>query len=174
MISFLVFTNRHDSITGIICHNIISETTYSCMALVLLLLYCMYDWIPTWCTPSPNSVVKEYCQVMFDYSAYTEDEMDLKKGDIVTVVTKVWDIVTSRFLVLAPRYTVALRHLHFTVLNMMSQCLLISLGVFLWLQNHDDVSLCLELCVQKSTSWPHSPSALSCNKSQYTMISLSM
>ncbi|XP_017563754.1 SH3 domain-containing protein 21 isoform X2 [Pygocentrus nattereri] len=33
--------------------------------------------------------VKEYCQVMFDYAAYAEDELDLKKGDIVTIINKV-------------------------------------------------------------------------------------
>ncbi|XP_071239542.1 SH3 domain-containing kinase-binding protein 1-like isoform X1 [Salvelinus alpinus] len=32
--------------------------------------------------------VKECCQVMFDYAALTEDELNLKKGDIVTVITK--------------------------------------------------------------------------------------
>ncbi|XP_036442691.1 SH3 domain-containing protein 21 isoform X1 [Colossoma macropomum] len=33
--------------------------------------------------------VKECCQVMFDYAAYAEDELDLKKGDIVTIISKV-------------------------------------------------------------------------------------
>ncbi|XP_024270230.1 SH3 domain-containing kinase-binding protein 1 isoform X3 [Oncorhynchus tshawytscha] len=32
--------------------------------------------------------VKECCQVMFDYPAVTEDELNLKKGDIVTIITK--------------------------------------------------------------------------------------
>ncbi|KAK6326122.1 hypothetical protein J4Q44_G00017670 [Coregonus suidteri] len=32
--------------------------------------------------------VKECCQVMFDYAALTEDELNLKKGHIVTVITK--------------------------------------------------------------------------------------
>nr|XP_046171941.1 CD2-associated protein-like [Oncorhynchus gorbuscha] len=32
--------------------------------------------------------VKECCQVMFDYAALTEDELNLKKGDIVTIITK--------------------------------------------------------------------------------------
>lgn len=32
----------------------------------------------------------EYCKVMFDYKAKTEDELDLKKGDIVSVLKKVW------------------------------------------------------------------------------------
>ncbi|XP_014055933.1 CD2-associated protein isoform X2 [Salmo salar] len=32
--------------------------------------------------------VKECCQVMFDYPALTEDELNLKKGDIVTIITK--------------------------------------------------------------------------------------
>ncbi|XP_062847455.1 SH3 domain-containing protein 21 isoform X2 [Trichomycterus rosablanca] len=33
--------------------------------------------------------VKECCQVMFDYVALAEDELDLKKGDIVSVISKV-------------------------------------------------------------------------------------
>ncbi|XP_010897433.2 SH3 domain-containing protein 21 isoform X2 [Esox lucius] len=32
--------------------------------------------------------VKECCQVMFDYKALTEDELELKKGDILTIITK--------------------------------------------------------------------------------------
>ncbi|XP_072535859.1 SH3 domain-containing protein 21 [Salminus brasiliensis] len=32
--------------------------------------------------------VKECCQVMFDYAAIAEDELDLKKGDMVTVISK--------------------------------------------------------------------------------------
>ncbi|XP_070998198.1 SH3 domain-containing kinase-binding protein 1-like [Oncorhynchus clarkii lewisi] len=32
--------------------------------------------------------LKECCQVMFDYAALTEDELNLKKGDIVTIITK--------------------------------------------------------------------------------------
>ncbi|XP_041725591.1 CD2-associated protein isoform X3 [Coregonus clupeaformis] len=32
--------------------------------------------------------LKECCQVMFDYAALTEDELNLKKGHIVTVITK--------------------------------------------------------------------------------------
>lgn len=35
--------------------------------------------------------VKECCQVMFDYTAITEDELDLKKGDLVTIINKVSD-----------------------------------------------------------------------------------
>lgn len=31
---------------------------------------------------------KERCQVMFDYVAFAEDELDMKKGDIVTILTK--------------------------------------------------------------------------------------
>lgn len=27
---------------------------------------------------------------MFDYTANTEDELDLKKGNIVTIINKVW------------------------------------------------------------------------------------
>lgn len=33
---------------------------------------------------------KERCQVMFDYAAFAEDELDMKKGDIVTILSKVW------------------------------------------------------------------------------------
>ncbi|XP_066539937.1 SH3 domain-containing protein 21 isoform X2 [Hoplias malabaricus] len=36
-----------------------------------------------------KSNVKECCQVMFDYTAYAEDELDLKKGEIVTIINKV-------------------------------------------------------------------------------------
>lgn len=32
--------------------------------------------------------VKECCQVMFDYAAFAEDELNLKKGDIVTIISK--------------------------------------------------------------------------------------
>ncbi|KAK3551348.1 hypothetical protein QTP70_015033 [Hemibagrus guttatus] len=32
--------------------------------------------------------VKECCQVMFDYTASAEDELDLKKGEIVTIINK--------------------------------------------------------------------------------------
>ncbi|XP_076827892.1 SH3 domain-containing protein 21 [Brachyhypopomus gauderio] len=35
--------------------------------------------------------VKECCQVMFDYTAITEDELNLKKGDTVTIINKVTD-----------------------------------------------------------------------------------
>ncbi|XP_026769937.3 SH3 domain-containing protein 21 isoform X1 [Pangasianodon hypophthalmus] len=35
--------------------------------------------------------IKECCQVMFDYTANAEDELDLKKGDIVTIINKVND-----------------------------------------------------------------------------------
>ncbi|XP_062395305.1 SH3 domain-containing protein 21 isoform X2 [Sardina pilchardus] len=31
---------------------------------------------------------KERCQVMFDYAAFAEDELEMKKGDIVTVISK--------------------------------------------------------------------------------------
>ncbi|XP_041964175.1 SH3 domain-containing protein 21 isoform X1 [Alosa sapidissima] len=31
---------------------------------------------------------KERCQVMFDYAAFAEDELDMKKGDIITVISK--------------------------------------------------------------------------------------
>lgn len=33
--------------------------------------------------------VVEYCKVMFDYKAKTEDELDLKKGDVVVILKKV-------------------------------------------------------------------------------------
>ncbi|KAL4657565.1 SH3 domain-containing protein 21 isoform X1 [Arapaima gigas] len=32
--------------------------------------------------------VKECCQVMFDYKALSDDELDLKKGDVVTIISK--------------------------------------------------------------------------------------
>ncbi|XP_053351356.1 SH3 domain-containing protein 21 [Clarias gariepinus] len=32
--------------------------------------------------------IKECCQVMFDYTGNAEDELDLKKGDIVTIINK--------------------------------------------------------------------------------------
>ncbi|XP_015204293.2 SH3 domain-containing protein 21 [Lepisosteus oculatus] len=32
--------------------------------------------------------VKEFCQVMFDYTANAEDELTLKKGEIVTIISK--------------------------------------------------------------------------------------
>ncbi|KAM3873052.1 SH3 domain-containing protein 21 [Diretmus argenteus] len=32
--------------------------------------------------------VKEHCQVMFDYKAQTDDELELKKGDIVVIISK--------------------------------------------------------------------------------------
>ncbi|XP_073704014.1 SH3 domain-containing protein 21 isoform X1 [Garra rufa] len=35
-----------------------------------------------------TSGVKECCQVMFDYTAVTEDELNLKKGDVITVINK--------------------------------------------------------------------------------------
>ncbi|XP_047666759.1 SH3 domain-containing protein 21 [Tachysurus fulvidraco] len=35
--------------------------------------------------------IKECCQVMFDYAAISEDELDLKKGEIVTIINKVTD-----------------------------------------------------------------------------------
>ncbi|TSK34919.1 SH3 domain-containing kinase-binding protein 1 [Bagarius yarrelli] len=35
--------------------------------------------------------IKECCQVMFDYTASDEDELNLKKGDIVTIINKVTD-----------------------------------------------------------------------------------
>lgn len=35
------------------------------------------------------SAVTEYCQVMFDYKGKAEDELDLKKGEIVVVLKKV-------------------------------------------------------------------------------------
>lgn len=31
----------------------------------------------------------ECCQVMFDYKAIAEDELDLKKGDVIVVLKKV-------------------------------------------------------------------------------------
>lgn len=38
------------------------------------------------CSVSP---VAEYCRVMFDYRAKAEDELDLKKGDVVLILKKV-------------------------------------------------------------------------------------
>ncbi|XP_056331390.1 SH3 domain-containing protein 21 isoform X2 [Danio aesculapii] len=35
-----------------------------------------------------TSNVKECCQVMFDYTAVAEDELNLKKGDVITVINK--------------------------------------------------------------------------------------
>uniref|UniRef100_A0A4W4EQF5 SH3 domain-containing protein n=1 Tax=Electrophorus electricus TaxID=8005 RepID=A0A4W4EQF5_ELEEL len=35
--------------------------------------------------------MKECCQVMFDYAAIAEDEMNLKKGDFITIISKVTD-----------------------------------------------------------------------------------
>ncbi|XP_005158370.1 SH3 domain-containing protein 21 isoform X3 [Danio rerio] len=35
-----------------------------------------------------TSNVKECCQVMFDYAAVAEDELNLKKGDVITVINK--------------------------------------------------------------------------------------
>ncbi|KAK2902799.1 hypothetical protein QQF64_010347 [Cirrhinus molitorella] len=35
-----------------------------------------------------TSSVKECCQVMFDYTAVAEDEFNLKKGDVITIITK--------------------------------------------------------------------------------------
>lgn len=32
----------------------------------------------------------EYCQVMFDYKATAADELELKKGDVVAILNKVW------------------------------------------------------------------------------------
>lgn len=37
------------------------------------------------CVPA----VTEYCQVMFDYKSKAEDELDLKKGDVVVILKKV-------------------------------------------------------------------------------------
>lgn len=36
------------------------------------------------------SIVAECCQVMFDYKAKAEDELDLKKGDVVLILKKVF------------------------------------------------------------------------------------
>ncbi len=36
------------------------------------------------------SSVAESCQVMFDYKAKAEDELDMKKGDVVVILRKVW------------------------------------------------------------------------------------
>lgn len=36
------------------------------------------------------SIVVECCQVMFDYKAKAEDELDLKKGDVVLILKKVF------------------------------------------------------------------------------------
>ncbi|XP_073728413.1 SH3 domain-containing protein 21 isoform X2 [Misgurnus anguillicaudatus] len=38
-----------------------------------------------------TSNVKECCQVMFDYTAVAEDELNLKKGDVVTIINKATD-----------------------------------------------------------------------------------
>lgn len=38
------------------------------------------------------SQVSECCQVMFEYQAKTEDELDLKKGDVIVILNKVGDI----------------------------------------------------------------------------------
>lgn len=38
---------------------------------------------------SPASAAVECCQVMFDYKAKAEDELDLKKGDVVVLLNKV-------------------------------------------------------------------------------------
>lgn len=35
-----------------------------------------------------TSNVKECCQVMFDYTAVAEDELNLKKGDVITIINK--------------------------------------------------------------------------------------
>ncbi|XP_060778168.1 SH3 domain-containing protein 21 [Neoarius graeffei] len=35
--------------------------------------------------------IKECCQVMFDYAANAEDELELKKGDIINIINKVCD-----------------------------------------------------------------------------------
>lgn len=36
------------------------------------------------------SIVAECCQVMFDYKSKAEDELDLKKGDVVLILKKVF------------------------------------------------------------------------------------
>lgn len=38
---------------------------------------------------SPLSTVKEYCKVTFTYEATNQDELDLKEGDIVHLLSKV-------------------------------------------------------------------------------------
>jgi len=35
------------------------------------------------------SVVKEYCKATFSYEATNQDELDLKEGDIIHVLSKV-------------------------------------------------------------------------------------
>ncbi|KAK7147071.1 hypothetical protein R3I94_009806 [Phoxinus phoxinus] len=35
-----------------------------------------------------TSIVKECCQAMFDYTAIAEDELNLKKGDVITIISK--------------------------------------------------------------------------------------
>ena len=34
---------------------------------------------------------------MFDYKGKAEDELDLKKGDVVTILKKVWESIYSSF-----------------------------------------------------------------------------
>lgn len=36
------------------------------------------------------SIVAEFCQVLFDYKAKAEDELELKKGDVVLILRKVF------------------------------------------------------------------------------------
>lgn len=50
------------------------------------LLYCSASMLSSHCVSS----VTECCQVMFDYKGQTDDELDLKKGDVVMILKKVW------------------------------------------------------------------------------------
>uniref|UniRef100_A0A3Q4A9I4 SH3 domain-containing protein n=1 Tax=Mola mola TaxID=94237 RepID=A0A3Q4A9I4_MOLML len=48
------------------------------------LLYCSASMLSSHCVSS----VTECCQVMFDYKGQTDDELDLKKGDVVMILKK--------------------------------------------------------------------------------------
>lgn len=50
-----------------------------CIMLMAYLTECIFDF----------STVKECCRGMFDYTAVAEDELNLKKGDVITIINKV-------------------------------------------------------------------------------------
>lgn len=51
------------------------------------------------------SIVKECCQVMFDYTAVAEDEFNLKKGDVITIINKVCRLTGTILLLLFIQHT---------------------------------------------------------------------
>ena len=91
-------------------------------------IYSRHDGVITNVSPHsfPPTVVSECCQVMFDYTACTEDELSLRKGDIVSLISKVWVLIMFPYFPLllnvsCPMFPVSVSYYEVMMLNFLEK-----------------------------------------------------